>query len=115
MRCYLTYEGAKELGACEGALELWKKKGWGPIEASDIFVLFTDFCPACWLFTVVRDKAPGGFMKKDQFELFDLSTSGCCTCPNHMGQLGDRYDRELMVDTLRLLIKALAKRRKSKT
>ena len=111
MRCYLTYEGAKELGACEGALELWKKKGWGPIEASDIFVLFTDFCPACWLFTVVRDKAPGGFMKKDQFELFDLSTSGCCTCPNHMGQ----YDRKLMVDTLRLLIKALAKRRKSKT
>lgn len=55
VKCYLTYKGARELSACDPGLKLWKKKGYGKLEARDVILNFKMFCPACFIANAVAD------------------------------------------------------------
>lgn len=47
-KCYLTLHGAKVLGACSDATDVWEKKKWGKLEAKQIVHRFAYCCPACF-------------------------------------------------------------------
>lgn len=106
-KCYLTLRGAKVLGACSDATDVWEARKWGKLEAAQIVHRFAYCCPACFCFQTMLDVAKdyiGSSVVSAKSSQFLLDA---CTCVySHDKTFAKDEKKELILHIRALIIRA---------